>query len=275
MAQNERKRQEKLARKAAKRKKQLAGIRSAAATSISALSPGRQLQLAAGAPVFETLIPENLFDMGIGNVVFSRMMPNGDIAVSVFLLDVYCLGVKNAYFKVVPDYEYRSALEQYASHGAYTPVEPACLRKLVEEAEAYASDLGFSPHPDYQVSRLIFGDVDPGTCPTRFVFGKDGKPFYMSGPYDSLAKSRKIMDTLAKRCGPGNFHGMIALREPPPEDLFENANVYDAAELEAAEPDVEEPDDEGSDVEEPRVAEPDVEEPHQDQPQRRFGLFRR
>jgi hypothetical protein len=88
------------------------------------------------------------------------------------------------------------------------------VRKLVEEAEAYARDLGFPPHPDYQRARQIFGDLDVTACPTQYVFGKDGKPCFMSGPYDTPAKCRRILDTLTRRCGPEGFHFMLAGEGP-------------------------------------------------------------
>src|SRR5262245_38696707 len=93
-------------------------------------------------------------------------------------------------------------------------LHPTCARKLVEGAEAYARDLGFSPHPDYQRARRIFGDLDPTACPTHYTFGKDGKPFFMSGPYDTPARCRKIIDTLTRRCGPEGFHYTVAIGGP-------------------------------------------------------------
>jgi hypothetical protein len=215
MPTNERKRQEKLVRKATQRKKRVQSVKSSAGPSFSALSPAKQMPQAVEAPVYECLMPAELFEIGIGDAVFSRKLPDGDIAVSVFLLDVYCLGVKNAFFKILSEHEYRSLLRSISQHATLRSIDPACLRKLVEEAEAYAADLGFSPHPDYLVSRLIFGAVDRSACSMGFEFGKDGKPLYVSGPHDTEAKSRRIIDILTKRCGPGGFHYLVALDGPP------------------------------------------------------------
>ena len=146
--------------------------------------------------------------------MFRRELPQGDIAAVVFLLDVFCLGVKNTMVKVVPLDEYRTLLEHISQHETLTGITPECARKLVEAAEAYAGDLGFRPHPDYQVGRIIFGEVDPNACSMRFTFGKDGKPFYASGPYDSPEKSRRIVDTLTRRCGPDGFDFMVDLQGP-------------------------------------------------------------
>jgi hypothetical protein len=203
-----RKRQQKLAKKAAKRKAVVATKKSLGEMG-SLVSHGRQAMPVASAPIHECLVPDSLFDIGIGNVVVSRRMPNGFIGAAVFLVDVFCLGIKDAFYDVLSpaEYDYRVSGLQ---HETFRAIHPTCARKLVEGAEAYARDLGFTPHPDYQRARQIFGDLDATACPTHYVFGKDGKPFFMSGPYDTPARYRRIIDTLTRRCGPEGFHFVVA-----------------------------------------------------------------
>jgi hypothetical protein len=213
MPGSERKRQEKLARKAAKRKQHVQALKRAEAEQ-GPLSVRRAMSLVASAPIHECLAPVELFGRGIGTVVVSRKLPNGQLAVGSFLLDVWCLGVKNAFCRVLDPDEYRELRQRVSEREHMRETEPACARKLVESAEAYAQDLGFSPHPDYAFARQIFGDLDAGACPSRYEFGKDGKPFYVSGPYDTPVKSRRIVETLAARCGEGNFHYTVFLGGP-------------------------------------------------------------
>jgi hypothetical protein len=204
MALDARKRQQKLAKKAAKRKAVLA-TKKPAWTAGGVGPHGRHAVPAASVPIHECLVQDSLFDIGIGNVIVSRKISNGFIGAAFFLVDVFCLGIKDAFYDVLSpaEYDYRvSGLE----HETFRAIDPACARKLVEGAEAYARDLGFNPHPGYQRARQIFGDLDATTCPTHYVFGKDGKPFFMSGPYDTPARCRKILDTLTRRCGPEGFH---------------------------------------------------------------------
>jgi hypothetical protein len=222
MARDERKRQQQLVRKAAKRKQKVLVLKSAASQLTSAMSPARQMQLALASPIHECLVPEGLFERGIGNILFSRQLPNGDLATSSFLLDVHCLGVKNAFFRVFTEYDYRKVAQNLIRKEALQKMDPACVRKLVEDAEAYAKDLGFDPHPDYYLSRQVFGDVDKEACPMSFDFGKDGKPFYVSGPYDSPVKSRRIVDILEKRCGPGGYDYLVLVEGSPSLDFDED-----------------------------------------------------
>ena len=93
----------------------------------------------------------------------------------------------------------------------WPPAEPACARKLVEQAADYARSLGFAPHPNYKLGARVFGGINAADCPLRFTFGKDGKPFYFRGPHETEAQAEAIVRQLEKHCGPGNFDYVIAL----------------------------------------------------------------
>ena len=211
MALDARKRQQKLAKKAAKRKAVLA-TKKPVGSADGVVPHGRHALPAASAPIHECLVADSLFDIGIGNVIVSRKMPNGFIGAAFFLVDVFCLGIKDTLYEVLSpaEYDYRVSSLQ---HETFRALHPTCARKLVEGAEAYARDLGFPPHPDYQRARQIFGDLDATVCPTHYVFGRDGKPFFLSGPYDTPAKCRRIIDTLTRHCGIDgfNFSGVTSL----------------------------------------------------------------
>ena len=163
----------------------------------------------ANAPIHECLIPANLFEQGIGHLVFSRSLPDGRIALAMFLLDVFCLGIKDAFFAKMTRGEYGSHLDSLRMTQSLQPIEPACLRKLVEGGVAYARDLGFSPQSDYAEARPIFGDVDTAACSSHFEYGHAGKPFYISGPHESATQVRAIVDQLQQRLGAGNFEYLV------------------------------------------------------------------
>jgi hypothetical protein len=114
------------------------------------------------------------------------------------------------------------------------PIHPTYARKLVEGAEAYARELGFGPHPDYQLAKRIFADIDATACPTSFSFGKDGKPFFIVGPNDSPKKVKKILDTLTKCCGPDGFRYLVGVGEAE-EFAVEDSELEDEESFEEEE----------------------------------------
>lgn len=172
-------------------------------------SMASQIALAANAPIHECLIPANLFERGIGNLVFSRSLPGGRMTLAMFLLDVFCLGVKDTFFAVVGRDEYDRRLRSWRESESLQRIDPACLRKLVEGGVVYARELGFNPHADYVVVHKIFGDVEAAACPSHFQYGHAGKPFYISGPHETPTQVRTIVDQLQRRLGSGNFEYLV------------------------------------------------------------------
>jgi hypothetical protein len=167
----------------------------------------------ASPPTHEALWPSDLFDKGIGWVILARFKAKGQrVQAGIFLVDVQCLGVKLAFYEDCHREDYLHRIRgHYQSDFPMVPAEPACARKLVEQAVHYAQNLGFAPHPDYKLGARVFGGINAADCPLRFTFGKDGKPFYFRGPRETEAQATAIVRQLEKRCGPGNYDYIMAL----------------------------------------------------------------
>jgi hypothetical protein len=205
MALDPRKRQKKLERKKAKDKKR-------ALVERKNNDPVVRFEKAAQAPVLDSCVHAGIWNSGMGTLLFSRDLGNGGVAFATFLLDVYCLGVKNVFYGVTSraDYDWRIHAS-VAEATRLMKVSPEYARKLVEESAAYAQLLGFSPQADYAKARLIFGDIHAAACGERFEFGKNGKPLYIAGPHDNAAKRERILTTLRGRFGPEGYHFVIPL----------------------------------------------------------------
>jgi hypothetical protein len=154
----------------------------------------------------------NLFDLGCGYLVVSRFKTDGRVEAALFLLDVFCLGVKDADFQDFPsiaDYQ-ESLLDPLFPDRNSVRMTPEGARKLTEDAIRYARGLGFSPCADYKKASRVFGGITTANCDEQFVFGKDDKPYYIQGPSDSPARVEKILRALEARCGEGGYHYIIA-----------------------------------------------------------------
>jgi hypothetical protein len=210
MAKNPRKRQQKLERRAAKRKEKKQLITREQHAGLS-----EKLADTVKYPILHTWVTEDLWAQGIGWVLFSRQLPDGSVAFATFLVDRYCLGVKDAMAQISTRSDYESNIvRKMRSEFTAQEVTPAAARKIVEGAVEYARDLGFSPHPDYHRARLLFGNVDPAECKEEFEFGQDGKPFFVAGPFDNARRCREIMNTLMHRCGPDGFDYLVPISDP-------------------------------------------------------------
>ncbi len=202
MAADPRKRQKKLQRRASKRQKKKHEI-------VKSQNAGLAEKLAKMAkhPILHTFINEEFWSQGIGSLLVSRQLPNGSVAFGCFLIDRYCLGVKDAFADIRTKDEYEEMFLR-GSRAKYNQVDlsPATARKFVEGAVAYAADLGLAPHAGYAKAKAIFGDINPADSDETLEFGKDGKPCFFAGPRDGPARCRQIMAILTHRCGADGFH---------------------------------------------------------------------
>ena len=203
MAQSQSQRLRRMAEKAARRKVVVAQKRKAEAP----LAGVRAIIDAAKATDFACLATEGLFDIGIGWVVAARYLPSGSIGVSVFLVDVWCMGIKDAFFRLTSRRELEEHMSRMNEEYRLLPMDPSVARKLLHDAAAYAASFGLPPSENFADVELIFGDTP--MAEETFSFGKDGKPFYMAGPNDAPARRRRIMDSLAKHAGPKHFDVMV------------------------------------------------------------------
>ena len=168
----------------------------------------------------EALRSAKLFDSGCGYLVVSRFKADGRVESGFFLLDVFCLGVKDAgfhCFNSIADYQ-ESLLDRLFPDEDPVRMTPAAARKLTEDAISYARGLGFSPGVDYKKASRVFGGITTVDCDEEFMFGKDDKPLYIQGPSDSPARVERILRALEARCGEGGYHYIVAADDFEPLD---------------------------------------------------------
>jgi hypothetical protein len=61
------------------------------------------------------------------------------------------------------------------------------------------------------IRRRIFGVLHAEQCAQHFTSGREGKPFYCRRPKETEEQARRIVWQLEQRCGPGNYHYLLAL----------------------------------------------------------------
>jgi len=81
----------------------------------------------------------------------------------------------------------------------------------------YAKRWGFRPHRDFELCQRILDPADAHPRSGQVTFGRNGKPFYISGPYDDVDA---IVRKLERTAGPGNFD-FLRIMGAPFEDDFD------------------------------------------------------
>lgn len=171
------------------------------------VSPGWSEGLGAPAEWPDTDVPDGV-GHGLVSVLVAREHRRGKVSVCGYLVDVYCLGVKDVLGpRVMDDADLGAFVRTYflvfEAPALAAPIEMA--RELVWGAVAYARALGFEPHREFEQTAGHLGAWNP-TGAVRF--GREGKPFFVQGPRDNSAR---IMRTLERTVGQGNFHFLVAV----------------------------------------------------------------
>jgi hypothetical protein len=192
----------KRARKAKRRKHIVAQKRRAEQWDASL--PARVL-LAAQAPIQACFLTESLFDGGMGTMVLARGATPHYVAMAAFLLDAFCLGIKDVTFELVGGEVFDVYVDAMNAASPMAPVDPGRARRLVRELAAWSQSIGFAPHRDFAAVERIFGDVVVDSTDFAFSFGCDGKPLYIPGPTDTRSLIRQRIERLRQSVGDNGF----------------------------------------------------------------------
>jgi SEC-C motif len=173
-----------------------------------------RIQHADDYPVEACYLNADWKEQGLARIVVTRSQENGKIMVGAFLMDTFCLGVKNAFCNEGLG---RRQIENQLLRGYYQNEEPTrvginYVKEIIYGAVDYARGLGFDPHPDFELSRHVLGSEEIDRTRNLKFGGPEGKPLYVAGPDDDAAT---ILQKLRKRLGKDGFH-FIA-----PEDHWE------------------------------------------------------
>lgn len=159
------------------------------------------------------------YDDGLMTIFLARKKESF-YTVSVILVDLYCLGAKNAFLSKVNEMEYHE-MKARKTHD----ISPGQAKKVILDSVEYADNLGFKAHKNFKKAMKAYDDIDEDKeC--EFEFGKNGKPYFFAGPFDSPEKCQKIINTLEKSCGKDNYSCVM----PFGMEFDENEGRYEGSE---------------------------------------------
>ena len=192
----------KRARKAQRRKQVVAQKRRAEV--LEASLPARVLR-AANAPIQHCFLTESVFDIGMGTLVLARGATPHHISLSSFLIDAFCLGIKDVMFESVESEVFEMYMDATDAGSPMVSVDPSYARKLLRDVAAWSQSIGFAPHRDFAAVERMFGDVSADASDAIFRFGRDGKPVYIPGPSETAPLIRRRIEQLQKYLGDDGF----------------------------------------------------------------------
>ena len=148
----------------------------------------------------------DIFEYGEGHVIVTRRHTSGNITVGFYLVDLYCLGVKDTFYHFSIDpVEFDEMIDHY---GMFETCSYEEAHNLIYGAIEFAEEGGIKPHKDFALTRYILEEDDENVPLIEYEFGRDGKHFLM---VRTQLEAGRYLPLLNKNLGEGNFDYVIGL----------------------------------------------------------------
>jgi hypothetical protein len=202
---------------------------------IQMLSPENYIRKKARSlPIFECLVNTEWEEQGVAHVVVARNHTNGNITVCMYLVDLYCLGIKNTqYLFNIPESDYQERKAEM-ENVVFEPISYEMAHNIVFAGLEYAEEYGFKPHKDFtSITQFMLEEDTEDVELIDIECGLNGKPFYVNGPNDDQAKIKQVLAQLERTAGPGNYDFEILDEEGEfgEDDEFDQMSLKEQREL--------------------------------------------
>jgi hypothetical protein len=130
---------------------------------------------------------------GLAAVLVARDAGRGAVSACGYLVDLYCLGVKDVIGPRILDDQQHAQFTRTFFAGFRQPAVAAPLelaQQLVLGAVRYARALGLEPAPGFDAVR---GHLGEWSGVRAIAFGRHGRPAYVQGPYDDAPHVRRML----------------------------------------------------------------------------------
>ena len=142
------------------------------------------IKRASSLPIYECKAVDKWEETGMTPVTVVRSLNQEIYTLLSYLIDSWCLGLKDVLIKIgMSKFELLQYYKMASQDQPLVSISYQDARSVILGAIDYAKNLGFEPHYDWKKVELFVEGNQP--YENKFSFGKDGKPFYFAGPYDS------------------------------------------------------------------------------------------
>lgn len=134
-------------------------------------------------PIGKCFITPKWQETGLCQILVSRIRPHGNLAFSLFLVDTFCIGVKDAAFDVnVTPEEFSNLIENLKSVIGFEEISYNEAHNIIYGAIAFAKEGGINPDTSFTISRYILEEDTEDIPLIEYEFGRNGKHLLVIKP---------------------------------------------------------------------------------------------
>jgi len=158
-------------------------------------------------PIYKCWINTNWKEQGLANVIVSRIQPNGNFTFAIYLVDLYCLGIKDTFFNMNLDKPmFENFVRNFNDHNQMEEIEYVLAHNIIFASIEYAEELGLYPHQDFIFTTKYI--IEEDTDDIEYIeieCGDNGRPHFVMSDFYNNAQKKAIINQLNKSVGSGNF----------------------------------------------------------------------
>lgn len=188
------------------------------------MSPERYVKEAARKlPLGKCYITPEWKENGLCHIVVSRVKPGGNIVAGAYLVDTFCLGVKDSFYytDMTPD-EFEGLLYKFRSSFGLESISYEEAHNIIYGAIGFAEDGGIAPDRGFAVTQYILEEDTDDVPLIEYEFGKDGKHFLVA----NSSKEKQLIEMLQRNLG-NDFDYEIAVDEDEDDDDYSEILDWD------------------------------------------------
>jgi hypothetical protein len=169
-------------------------------------------------PISECYVNNEWDDSKMANVVVVRSHSNGNKTLGMYLVDLFCLGVKDSTFRFNQSMlEYEEFISEI-SDAAFTKIDYELAHNIIYAGIEFAETFGIYPCKEFQeVTRYILEEDTDAIDVIEIECGYDDKPMIIVGPHNKI-QMQKTIAHLEKKVGKDGFIVKEVLDEMDDDD---------------------------------------------------------
>ncbi|MDR0938224.1 MAG: hypothetical protein LBN29_02550 [Mediterranea sp.] len=189
------------------------------------LSPERYIrERARTLPIEECLVTADLRLDGMASLCVARRHKQGTYTVGFYLVDLFCLGVKDSMYQFsVSEEEYEEMLDGLYGVTGFETIDYSRAHSIIYGAVAYAERLGIAPCEEFALTKYILEDAEADIPRVEQEFGDHGQPHLI---VHSKLEASKYIPILEKKLGKDGFK--FTLLDGMGEAYEEELDEYEA-----------------------------------------------
>ena len=184
-------------------------------------------------PLFECLVNEGWQEDKLAYIIISRKHTNGNITMCSYLVDLYCVGVKQSLYMFNISFSNYLEIIQKNKKLNLQPIDYVLAHNIIFAGLEYAETLGILPHKDFlKVTECFLEENSVKIEYMEIECGRKGKPFFVADDFYTLPQSNSIMKQLEKSVGKGNFDYLFEVDSNQYEENLGNEKEQENEEIE-------------------------------------------